>query len=434
MRRWPGSVVGAGTAVLLAVGFGACGGGGKDGSGFGPDGGPSDGSQLDGAGSSSGGFGGDDSGGGPGQSTCVAGCPMGLVCNDGICDPVQPMCVDNSSCEDDEYCLSGVCVPYGGNHVSDPMCQQVSPAGIFAPVVLCEFTSAPTGDPFPTLLDVQATPTVVNFDLKKLGNASIPSIVAPFEATVVNSDGSTGYTENRGILRILKGSDCSLQANLAGVDLDGDGVVDWVNSPSAVAAADLNGDGVAELVTYMGDFTMVAFTRTSSGKWTTLWPKVKATDTSGAVLVFTGDGTGGGKPNPAPAGTSVWSGPSIHDLDNDGKPEIIREGYVVDGQTGVLRASPPTGYASYQRRHPACPGGPLQRRQRRAGRRAPTSGSSTARRARGPRSCRTRPARRPRPGGWGSPTSTRTTARRRPRSPSSRAATCRSTRSTTRCS
>jgi hypothetical protein len=43
----------------------------------------------------------------------------------------------------------------------------------------------------------------------------------------------------------------------------------------------------------------------------------------------------------------VWSGPSIHDLDNDGKPEVIREGYVIDGQTGVLRAAPPMNYASY---------------------------------------------------------------------------------------
>ena len=43
----------------------------------------------------------------------------------------------------------------------------------------------------------------------------------------------------------------------------------------------------------------------------------------------------------------MWSGPSIHDLDNDGVPEIIREAYVIEGNTGVLRASPPADYASY---------------------------------------------------------------------------------------
>src|SRR5208282_6042772 len=168
------------------------------------------------------------------------------------------------------------------------------------------------------------------------------SIVAPFTVDVPGS-----YTENRGILRILQGNDCSLKANLAGVDLDADGVVDWVNSPTAVAAGDLNGDGVAEIVTYMGDDTTVAFTRNSSGKWTTLWPKVKATTAGGAIFVSTIDGTENVPPSSAPGSTDVWSGPSIHDLDNDGKPEIVREGYVIDGQTGVVRATLPAGYASY---------------------------------------------------------------------------------------
>jgi hypothetical protein len=252
--------------------------------------------------------------------------------------------VTNGDCEDDTYCQGSQCVPYGSppsNVTNDPACKQSVPPGAFAPAVLCEFATAPAGDPFPQHLDVQATPIVVNFDKELEGASAIPSIVAPFTATVAG-----GYTETLGIIRILKGSDCSLQANLGGVDLDGDGVVDWVNSPSAVAVADLNGDGVPEIVAFMADRTTVAFTRNGAGKWVPLWPKVKATLASGAPFVCMDDGTYGLAPGSGP-NLDVWSGPSIHDIDNDGVPEIIREGYVIEGPTGVLRAQPPTDYASY---------------------------------------------------------------------------------------
>jgi len=242
------------------VGFAAC-GSSKNNNGFQP--GQGDDASMGDDGGSSGSDGpmfGTDGSGGPGQNTCDAGCPMGLKCDQGVCLPPQPSCVTNADCEDDTYCDKGNCVPYGyGGVTSDPNCHQVVAPGAFAPTVLCEFKAAPTGDPFPDYVDVQATPVVVNFDKQSEGNAAIPSIVVAMEVDVPG-----GYTENRGVLRILRGKDCALQANLAGVDLDADGVVDWVNSPSPVAAGDLNGDGVAEIVAYMGDFTTVAFTRTAT--------------------------------------------------------------------------------------------------------------------------------------------------------------------------
>lgn len=335
----------AGASLGLAVGFAACGSSNNN-NGFagGEDGGPGDSSLAgDSRGSSDGPMFGTDTGGGPGQNTCDAGCPTGLSCDYGVCEPPQNACVTNADCQDDTYCKNGMCVPYGfGGVTNDPACHQAVAPGEFAPSVLCEFSTAPTGNPFATFLDVQATPIVVNFNLATKGPGSLPSIVVPFTATVAG-----GYTENRGIIRILKGKDCSLVANLAGQDLDGDGIVDWANSPSAVAVGNLNGDKVPEIVAYMGDFSTVAFTRTASGSWTTLWPHAKATNTNGSVFISTRDGTLGTPPNPSPGSTSVWSGPSIHDLDNDGKPEIVREGYVIDGQTGVLRAMPPADYASY---------------------------------------------------------------------------------------
>ncbi|MGH7295926.1 MAG: hypothetical protein ACRELB_13375, partial [Polyangiaceae bacterium] len=334
---------GAGVLAVLAVLFGACGGGNKSGVFSGGDGGSSSGG--DGGFSGDSPHFGDDGPGGNPQQTCDAGCPNGTTCDFGVCLPPQPACVTNGDCQDDTYCSAGQCVPYGSppaNATNDPGCKQSVPPGAFAPTVRCEFSSAPAGDPFPQHLDVQATPVVVSFDKVLEGTSAIPSIVAPFTATVPG-----GYTEVQGIVRILKGTDCSLQANLGGIDLDGDGVIDWVNSPSAVAAGDLNGDGVAEIVVYMGDRTTVAFTRTAPNTWKPLWPKVKATLADGVTLfVSMADGVYDLAPG---SGTSldVWSSPSIHDLDDDGVPEIIREGYVIDGATGKVRAQPPASYASY---------------------------------------------------------------------------------------
>jgi hypothetical protein len=275
-----------------------------------------------------------------GQVTCEAGCPMGTACNRGVCEPPQPDCVSNSGCEDDSYCLGNKCVPYGSlpdPKTNDPSCASVAPSGVFAPKVFCEFATAPAKDPFPQHLDVQATPIVVNFD----GSGGIPSIIAPFTANVPDS-----YTETLGIVRILSGKDCSLVANLGGVDLNGDGVIDWVNSSSAVAVGDLNGDGVAEIVVYMANYTTVAFTRNKAKAWVPLWPKVFATLADGVTpFVSSGDGL-----DQQPVGgstTGVWSAPSIHDLDNDGVPEIIREASVIEGNTGKLRAVAPADYGSY---------------------------------------------------------------------------------------
>src|SRR6185295_17741399 len=121
-------------------------------------------------------------------------------------------------------------------------------------------------------VDVQATPMVARFGPA----ATPPSIVAAFTVPVAND-----YTEHLGVLRILKGTDCTQEAVLGGVDIDNDTVVDWFRSSSSVAIGDLDGDGLPDIVAYMSsgtapDETLVAWTR-KSGTWQPLWPKIKAT-------------------------------------------------------------------------------------------------------------------------------------------------------------
>lgn len=254
-----------------------------------------------------------DGSGGETSNTCPGGCPEGQICINGFC-VTQTACSTDDDCQNDTYCEPGTgCVPWGTppgkNH--DPNCQVGLPPGNFAPAIKCEFSTAPAGDPFPNHLDVQATPVVVNFNKPGQG---VPSIVAPFTATVPAS-----YTENQGVIRVLRGDTCQLEANLGGGQ---SGYSGWLISSASVAAGDLDGDGAAEIVAKGADGRLVAFTR-KAGNWGVLW------QTAAAIA--------GGN----------WAGPSIHDLDDDGVPEVIREGTVVDGLTGAIKGASPAGYASY---------------------------------------------------------------------------------------
>ncbi len=253
---------------------------------------------------------------------CAGGCPENQVCSNGVC-VTQTSCASDNECQNDTYCEPGTgCIPWGSppdNKTSDPNCQVGLPPGNFAPTVKCEFSTPPAGDPFPTLTDVQATPVVVNFNAQSGG---VPSIVAPFTATVVSN-----YTEDQGVIRVLRGDTCELEANLGGGQA---GYSGYLVSSASVAAGDLDGDGVADIVADGANGHMVAFTR-KSGTWGLLW------ESQDAVAAPCASGR-------CPLG---WAGPSIHDLDDDGVPEVIREGTVIDGATGATKSGNPPNYASY---------------------------------------------------------------------------------------
>ncbi|HMR06598.1 MAG TPA: CARDB domain-containing protein [Polyangiaceae bacterium] len=265
----------------------------------------------------------DGSGAADGSATCPGGCPEGQVCINGFC-VTQTSCSDDEDCQNDTYCEPNVgCVPWGQppTKTFDPTCQVGLPPGNFAPTVKCEFNTPPTGDPFPNHRDVQATPMVVNFNV---GASGVPSIVVPFTATVVSN-----YTEDLGVVRVLRGDDCSLEANLGGGQSGHPG---FVVSSSPVAVADLDGDGSSEVVARAAEGNLVAFTK-KSGTWSRLWlsptPVIAACNASNHRCSL------------------GWAGPSIHDLNDDGIPEIVIEGSVVDGATGALLSGNPAGYASY---------------------------------------------------------------------------------------
>ncbi|MCA9632920.1 MAG: hypothetical protein KC766_34950 [Myxococcales bacterium] len=260
--------------------------------------------------------------GGTSSNDCPGGCPEGRFCSNGVC-VLQTQCSADDDCQNDSHCELGTgCVPWGPGE-KDDTCQVAIPPGNFAPSIKCEFSEAPSGDPFPSHVDVQATPMVVNFNAQSGGT---PSIVVPFTYTIPG-----GYAEGEGVVRVLRGDDCTLEANLGAGE---SGYAGYLVSSGPVAVADLDGDKVAEVVARGADGHWVAFTR-KSGTWGVLW-------TSADVISAACGGSGGS--SRCGAG---WSGPSIHDLDDDSTPEVIIEGYVLNGLTGATLSALPSGYTSY---------------------------------------------------------------------------------------
>src|SRR5690606_31684971 len=134
----------------------------------------------------------------------------------------------------------------------------------------------------------------------------------------------TYYEEGSAVLRILRAEDCSERAVLGGVDQWKQGV--WLQGSLNPAAADLDGDGAPEIIVGAADGSTLAFT-SKDGNWLQqpLWR-------TGPAYGF-----------PCSHVCPRWGGISVHDLDDDGAPEVIREGTVFSS-TGEFLAQAPTGY------------------------------------------------------------------------------------------
>jgi hypothetical protein len=241
---------------------------------------------------------------------CDPACSGDLVCRYMTCVPPPAPCTTNTDCTGDDHCdvPTSECLPWGvgdGTPSSDPTCKRTPVPGVFFPNAQCEWTAPPAGDPYPGHINVLATPMVATF--YQSGEFSTPSIVfTSYNFTDGSAQSCEGTDPNYfGVIRIIDGRTCMQQATIA---------APTVVASASVAIADLGGaDGTPEIVAARTDGGLVAFTLDPTAGWTVLW---QTTSTFGDL-------------------NCDWAGPSIHDLDNDGKPEIVFYGNVYDGATGA---------------------------------------------------------------------------------------------------
>ncbi len=238
------------------------------------------------------------------DSACNPACGDGLVCRYATC--VEPIaCTANTGCPGDQYCetTAGECLPWGvgPGGTSDRSCAGTPAPGAFFPTVQCAWAGPPEGDPFPNHVNVLATPMVATLD-----DPTTPSIVFPSYNgnDDHHSQSCTGSDPQfYGVLRVIDGRTCAQRATLSQVHVVGS---------APVAIGDLGGDDATpEIVAATTAGGLVAYTH-GAGGWDLLW------QTTSNIAV----------------GQCDWAGPSIHDLDGDGVPEVIFYGAVYDGRTG----------------------------------------------------------------------------------------------------
>jgi hypothetical protein len=220
-------------------------------------------------------------------------------CWRGACIRDAGTCAAGETCQDDSFCVEGVCVPFGTDPVgaTDEDCRlTVSPSG-FAPVVQCEYTAATDGV-HPERTEVASTAMVADFGLP----TGRPAIVFGT---------ATGWDLSNGTMRVIDGATCELLYSLSPDTAAG-------GSP---ALGDIDGDGHPEIVAMGPTGGLIAFDYDS------------ATDTFVQLWRSGRCDAAGGRTDDTIGGNWMLTGPSLHDLDDDGMPEIVHcnKVYTADG-------------------------------------------------------------------------------------------------------
>ena len=272
-------------------------------------------------------------------------CANSLICADGTCRQPEGPCTTDVDCLGDTKCCigdclqnagqEGVCVPNVDVDSSCRLAPENIKIGVFAPDEQCKWPGPRPDDPFPDHTRVMATPLVAPLPNDSGAAAEIIIVtsdesaggdrdtvldqrVDPVTNAVINP--RNGQPARGGVIRILNGQTCE---QVEVITTGPPASHDYVRAPSTPAIADLDGDGNLEIVT-----------KTHGA--------AEAVDTASRVIAFRWNGTRyerfwiAQRSPGAIANNGSWDGVSIHDIDDDGKPEIIgRYGVVYDALTGA---------------------------------------------------------------------------------------------------
>lgn len=248
-------------------------------------------------------------------------CQGDRVCAGGICVDAAGECQSDEDCGGDRYCCGEGCLPDGETlarcisygtgpreNVNDACLGEVV-IGLFEPSVQCEWSGPPEGDPFPHHKNVLTTPLVAN--LPHDSGAAGEIVIVTYNYTDGGAEAALGSNPNYyGVIRVLNGQTCEQMQTI-------DDPANRIIAASTPAIGDLDGDGLPEIVTHRANRGLIAFKwNEAAAGYQTFWAMSDAGQTE-------------------LEGTLRWDGPSIHDLDDNGFPEVISAGEVYDGRTGV---------------------------------------------------------------------------------------------------
>jgi len=198
------------------------------------------------------------------------------------------------------------CISYGTGPRGDlnELCLGDITIGLFQADVQCQWTGPPPGDPFPNHIQVLTTPLVADLPFDS-GVAKEIVIVTYNGFDGGNPAGAGTDPAFFGVIRILNGQTCEQIATL-------DDPENRMIAASTPAIGDINGDGRPDIVTHRARGGVIAYAwNEPAGTYTRLWVALD-TNISG----------------------QRWDGLALHDLNDDGVPEVISASEVYDGPTG----------------------------------------------------------------------------------------------------
>ncbi len=243
-------------------------------------------------------------------------CMEGEVCAAGTCVPGEGACETYEDCQGDTFCCKdgcvpdgeeGVCVPFGLDPEGDvnEECKGDIQIGLFEPGIQCEWTEPPPGDAFPNHKNVLTTPLVADLPNNGAGISSI--VIVTYNYTDGGSQSGWGSNGSYyGVIRILDGRTCKQLETIHDPN-------NKIIAASTPTIGDLDGDGIVEIVTHRAGTGVVSF------KWD---PDAEKYGTDWVAM------------NTGIVNKYRWDGPSIHDLDDDGLPEVISGSGVFSGIDG----------------------------------------------------------------------------------------------------
>ncbi|MBL8744188.1 MAG: hypothetical protein JNK04_23935, partial [Myxococcales bacterium] len=219
-------------------------------------------------------------GAGGGNPECIGG----SVAPVGKCMPAPPLCPNGEEPGDPPTCVVE--------------CKYFPPQGVFTPAVKYAW-----GDPANTTSNVMMSPIVVQLDDdncdKSIDEKDIPEIVfLTFDGGDYNNLSNTSSTLHA--VSIVNGVLVEkITEKITGASADSPG--------RSIAGGDLDGDGINEIVTCTIDGRLRAYNPDGTVKW--------LSDVRACFM------------------------PSIADLDQDGAPEVIDVGHIVNGADGTTKAT-----------------------------------------------------------------------------------------------
>lgn len=230
--------------------------------------------------------------------SCSGGsCPSSEVCIYDHCLAAPPACLGDDECAGDNYCDEGRCIPYGlGPRCSKaPECTRPVVVGLFSPASKCRWSGSTSA--YPDHKNVLSTPLVIDFNFDDDPRTLHPSIV--FNSYNCIDGGCGDKRDCYGVIRIIDGATCRTQFSLALPEGEPGLIGD-----TTPALGDIDGDGRPDVVATRQEGGVAGWRYDPAQRqFVEMWP-MSYSDFNG--------------------GECHWDGLALHDLDDDGRPEILQ--------------------------------------------------------------------------------------------------------------